>query len=139
MLLDRLIDDRSAGNGGLHRLAAVVLAIAVQHAGKHFRQSVFTVLAGLFAAIPGSACLLAGLGSLLCGLVRLGKPLWTALVLLLLTGLLVGALLALRIGCRGLLLLFLAGSGILTLGFFSRVFLGSGLWRLAAFRLVGGL
>ncbi len=142
LLLDRLIDDRSAGNGGLHRLAALVLAIAVQHAGQHLRQSVFAVLAGLLAIAPGRACLLTGLGGLLGGFVRLSQPIGAGLVLrliLLLAGLLTVAFLALGFGCGGILLLLLAGTGLLISRLFGCVFLGACFGRLVAFRLVGGL
>lgn len=132
LLLDCLIDDRSPGYGGLYPLVALVGAIAFQDTGQHFRKRVFTFLAGLSALVAGSACLLTGLGSLLCGLVRLGEPLGTGLVLLL-ACLLAATVLTLRLGRRGILHLLLASTRVLILGLFC-----FSLWRLAGFCLIGG-
>jgi len=132
LLLDCLIDDRSPGYGGLGTLAALFGAIAFQDTGQHSRKSVFTFLAGLSALVAGSACLLTGLGSVLCGLARLGERLGTGLVLLL-ACLLATAVLTLRLGRRGILHLLLGSTGVLVLGLFC-----FSLWRLAGFCLIGG-
>ena len=142
LLLDGLIDHRSARNIGLDRLAGRVFAIAAQHTGEHFRECVIALLAGVFASVACGACLLASLCSFLGRAIFVGEPIGTRIGLLpgtvLLITLLAAIALTLMLGRPGLLLLRFAGTGLLVLRRLRSVLLTVTLWRTAILTRLSG-